>query len=262
MEKQDNGAYEQYQALKGGQRFDFSTLGVLFAAGNHRYTWNDGVMLAALVWNLSHGRPTMPTLVDAICAERDRDSLKTLYQYAIVELPVTNPDCWKFKVLILPHGSAEPFAEFEATMVAERDVKRPWYVQDIVGNSLRVHSIAEPGFIDRRMHNTKDPAGRFSRYTIFDNLTEAVSMTGQGTLYLQCLEEQIEEYAGEDMRDLFHKFRAYADCMLEMHEDYVLSVRYEQICKDHVRLAVSVYADENIRKHIVQFYEVLKKRAD
>lgn len=260
MEKKDNGAYEQFQALKSGnQRFDYATLAALFAAGNKYHTWNHSVMLAAVIWNLSHGRPTMPTLVDAIVAERERDSLKTLYQYAIRELPVSNPDCWKFRVVILPHGSADPFAEFDAVMRADRDLKRPWYVQEIDAMSLRVHSIAEPGFSiwENTAERDFESDKRFSHYTVFDNLTHAVELLEMGTLYLQNLEEQVQAFAGQDAADLFHKFRAYADCMLEMHDDYRCDVTYKQVDKQLVNLQVAVYKDR--QTCIVQFDEIIKK---
>jgi hypothetical protein len=252
MQQKNNGAYEQYQAFRGGVRFDFATLAALFSAGNKKYVWNDSVKLMAVIWNLSHGRPTMPTLVDAIVTERDRENLNTLYQYAIQELPVTNPDCWKFRVLILPHGSAEPFAHFDATMVADRDVKTPWYVDGIDALSLKVYSIAEPGFT-----SGVSTADRFGSYTIFDNLTQTVELMEVGTLYLQCLEEQVEEFAGKDTADLFHKFRTYADCMLEMHDEYRCDVSYKQVDRELVHLQVAVY--RNGHTCIVQFDEIIKK---
>jgi hypothetical protein len=268
MQKQDKGAYEQYQALKSGQkRFDYATLASLFCKGRPRHTWNDSVMLAAVVWNLSHGRPMEPTLVDAIVAERDRESLKTLYQYAIEDLEITNPDCWKFRVLILPHGTAgAPFATFDAVMCADRDHKEPWYVKEIDMRSLKVYSIAEPGFSesDNIVERDFESRNRFSRYTVFDNLTQSVQVDEVGTLYLQNLEEQIKEYAGDEMADLFHKFRIYADCMLEMRSELKLSVRYFQKNIDLVYLEATVYkvqtgAAFQTNHTIVEFGELLSK---
>jgi hypothetical protein len=264
MDMKDKGAYEQYQALKSGnRRFDYKTLASLFSKGRVNHTWTDSVMLAAVVWNLSHGRPTEPTLVDAIVAERDRESLKTLYQYAIEDIEITNPDCWKFRVLLLWRDSGQPpFATFDAVMCADRDHKTPWYVKEIDMRSLRVYNIAELGFTNPAIAD--EQAVRFSRYTIFDNLKHSVNVDDVGSLYLQNLEEQIQEFSGKDDADLFRKFRTYADCMLEMHNDLKLNVRYFQKNIDLVYLEATVYRDESnstSRTIIVRFGELLSKEA-
>lgn len=255
MERDPSQVYNTYMALKSAGRFNFNDLCSLFALGREKHTWNDGVLLQTVVHNISIGRPSWPNLVDAIVAERERDGLKTLYQYSIVEGAIPNPNCRYFTVLLLPHQSTEAFGSFDAVLCTNGEDTRGWYIDRIELDSMKVFYIAEPGW-------QHEALGRFSSYTIFDNLTRSVELDNMGTLYLQNLEEQIEQFAGADFSDLFHKFRAYADCMLEMHADYKLSVHYSQSGVDRVMLKASVYKDERNsthRTHLVQFNEVLTK---
>jgi hypothetical protein len=258
MEHDPSRVYNTYTALKSAGRFNYSELFGLFSMGRKKYTWNDSVLLQTVVHNISIGRPTAPSLVDAIIAERRSESLKTLYQYAIDEHDVVNPNCRRFTILLLPHQSAVAFGKFDAVMhTPGGEDTRGWYVDHIELNSLDVISIAEPYWTSGERSNE-----RWSSYTIFDNLIESVTLHDRGTLYLQCLEEQVEQFAGKDMGDLFHKFRTYADTMLEMHRDCRLDVSYQPVEEEQVRLQASVYkVEENstYRTRLVQFDEVLKK---
>jgi hypothetical protein len=257
MQEDASRVYNMYQALKSAGRFNYQDLCDLFAMGRPKHIPNDDVLLQTVVHNISIGRPTAPSLVDAIVAERERAGLVTLYQYSIEEHEVVNSNCRRFTIRVMPHRSVEAFGKFDAVMQTPGgEDTRGWYVDRIMLDSLDVYSIAEPCW---------QPActgGRFMSYTIFDNLTENVSLRNRGTLYLQCLEEQVEQFAGKDMGDLFHKFRTYADTMLEMHRDCRLDVSYQPVEEEQVRLQASVYkVEENstYRTQLVQFDEVLKK---
>lgn len=255
MEQDKSQVYNMYQSLKSAGRFNYSELCSLFAMGRAKHTWNDGVLLQTIVHNISIGRPTPPNLVDAIVAEQHREGLKSLYQYGIVEGSIPNPNCRYFRILLLPHGSSEEFGSFDAVMSTGKD----WYVDRIELSTMKVFNIAETCF---QIDESLKANGRFSSYTIFDNLVNTVEMNEMGTLYLQNLEEQVEQYADGDMMVLFRRFRAYADVMLEMHQDYKLDVRYFQDNVDKVRLQASVYKDEgnsSCRTYMVQFNEVLTK---
>ncbi|BDD79647.1 hypothetical protein [Burkholderia phage FLC9] len=257
--EQNSDVYNMYTTFKNAGRFNYAELMELFKAGRPQYTWEDTVVLQTLVHNLAIGRPNWPNLVDAIVADRSLNAMRTLFMYGIIEEKIVNPNCFRFQVLVLPHGSAEPLASFEAVMRTPNTTENTigWFVDRIEVNSSKIYSIAEPCF---PMDTTTEQ--RFSSYTIFDNLGSSVEFKDQGTLYLQCLQEQVRQYAGQDTEDLFQKFRTYADCMLEMHNDYKCGVRYEHIGEGKVRLQVSVYSDEavtNNRYYIVQFDHILNK---
>lgn len=257
MEQDKSAVYNMYMSFKSAGRFNYHELRSLFSMGPKKRAWEEGVFLQTLIHNLSIGRPSWPGLVDAIVAERHRDGLNSLYQYSIDDLQMNNPNCFRFRVVMLPHGSCEPFASFVAVMITRgAEDTRDWYVDHIEQNSMEIYSIAEPAF------QQDESGGRFDSYTIFDNLPDSVDMDEKGTLYLQCLQEQIRQYAGKDMEDLFHKFRVWADVMLELHSEYKLRVRYEDVGDDRVRLQASVYKEQpnsTGRYYVAQFNEVMKK---
>lgn len=266
--EQDNRSqvYNTYQSLKSASRFNFNELRSLFALNRPTMLWEDGVYLQTLVHNISIGRPNDPSLVDAIVAEQQRTGLSALYQFSIEEKPVTNPKCWVFTINVMSSGSVKVFGSFDAIMSTPHgeDSTWDWCIQRFVENSIKIYSIAQPGFPNPATMEQKGATHRFSCYSIFDNLTKTVTLDNMGTLYLQNLEEQVRFYAGDDRGDLFHNFRAYADAMLEMHQDYKLYVRYSQTGTDEVKLDASVYADfrdSTTRTFIVQFSEILKKVA-
>lgn len=232
MEQNRRAFYDTYKSLKGCGQFGLKDLRNLFSTNNPKRTWSDSLQLLALISNLSLGRPSMPTLVDAVVAQQRREKLNS-YMFRIVELEDTWNRSEGQMVVEVLHPSRGVFGSFRV-VINMPDTELDWRISSILEYNIKVFTI-----VDTQYQANVDYC---ATYSIFDNLTTSVSLTEIGTDYLQCLAEQIRMFHGEDQQALYHKFLAYADMLLSDPKNisYDLEVSYSSRGNDEVALRVEI----------------------
>lgn len=258
MNQERTEVYTSFNALKSCGQFKFHDLRGLCAANHDDRKWEHGMELLVTVSNIGLGRPTEPSLVDAIIAERRREDIDrytfTLKDY---DLDTHGADQQRHVTVQVNVRNRSNVGSFKLLLRTPQE-QRDWRIEKIAPNNRRVYTIAD---VVRRAPGAEKI--RFDHYTIFDNVTSCVYLDEIGTDYLNCLTEQIEAYAGADMRDLYLKYLAYADAILEEHPKYTLGAAYRTEATDCVKLNVSVFKEpiNGNRNHesIAVFEEILKK---
>jgi hypothetical protein len=237
--------YTMFTALKSCV-FDLAQLRNLLSAEHDNRTWDDSVYLLATISNLGLGRPGDVGLVDAMVADQRLERLND-YCFRIVDSNAerdANGQGREVTINVLVpttdrHADRRVVGSFVVNMRTPQ-AQLDWRIERIVPGRSKVFTIA-----DKHQRNRDAAKKRFDFYTIFDNLRETVYMDEIGTDYLNCLTEQIEAYAGEDMRDLYLKYLAYADAILEEHREYVLQVTYRPLSTNTVKLSVGVQREHS-----------------
>jgi hypothetical protein len=243
-----------YDSMRGVGQFNWHDLRTLFTLNNPNWRANDSVHLHAVVHNLLHGRPNDPNFIDAIVAEERHDVVKQYFFRINDDLDASNRQCMYVEIQVVGEGKGL-IGTFQVLLKTPEDT-REWCFAGIKPNSIKVFTIAEEISIEPEF---PFPV-KFGTYTIFDNLSSSVDLDKVGTHMLALIETQVENYAGADFSDLFHKFRVYADCLMEQHREYECCVKYFHKTDGRVFLSVDVYKEGQVRQYFVRFGELLTKK--
>ena len=265
MQNNSEAFYTSFNALANAGKFNFTELWNLLSRNPRAdVTWEDAVLLQTIVSNITLGRQMVPTLTDAIIAERRRDRLNSL-MFSIGKMELRSEQRGEerdVQIQVLDQGGV--IGSFPVTLSTPSPADN-WQMKRI-GTQLKVYSIEDTIFTSDDLDELKAlhaKGERFQSYTIFDNVKETVQLRDVGHKLLQDLVYQIDEYAGNSEQELYQKFYSYADALLTLHDSYRCSIDYWQESECRMMLEIEIREPKEGARYggdlITSYKRLLKK---